>query len=304
MRRVVVCGLLAAALVALNQCFRRAPTRRPHARRREAPAAPAAPATPCLVATAADTELLAKKFTVALGPAWETEPCDEAPPSAATRVHIGFGGTRLGLVNQYRILAHALAKACLEGASLVIDLEPATDAGWRRGLRPGFKADLSNSVTTPSARWREAVDLEPVRKFLKSDQRCSNTRIVSPTCAVQWSRAARIRLCEQLRGMEVMDPPDPPECREGRDMRSVSGDRGACGQTRELKRLKTFLLSEKFAPPASLVSRWAPRDASVRLDEPYIAVHFNLDCKSPRPKLRRGVRRVDLVRSRLTLTRR
>ena len=238
---------------------------------------------------------------MALGPAWETEPCDEAPPSAATRVHIGFGGTRLGLVNQYRILAHALAKACLEGASLVIDLEPATDAGWRRGLRPGFKADLSNSVTTPSARWREAVDLEPVRKFLKSDQRCSNTRIVSPTCAVQWSRAARIRLCEQLRGMAVMDP---PECREGRDMRSVSGDRGGCGQTRELMRLKTFLHSKKMAPPASLVSRWAPRDARVRLDEPYIAVHFNLDCKSPRPKLRRGVRRVDLVRSRPTLTRR
>jgi hypothetical protein len=85
-----------------------------------------------------------------------------------------------------------------------------------------------------------------------------------------------------------MDPPDRPECRGGRDMRAVNRGRGGCGQTKDLTRLKTFLHTRKMAPPASIVRRWAPRDARVRLDEPYIAVHFNLDCGSRRPKHRCG----------------
>ena len=49
-------------------------------------------------------------------------------------------------------------------------------------------------------------------------------------------------------------------------------------QTKDLTRLKTFLHTRKMRPPASIVRRWAPRNSSVNLGEPYIAVHFNLDC--------------------------
>ena len=60
-------------------------------------------------------------------------------------------------MNQYLTLAHAIAAACVGQASLVIDAKPSTHRGWREGIRPGFKPDLSNAVATAPGRWRDVV---------------------------------------------------------------------------------------------------------------------------------------------------
>ena len=52
------------------------------------------------------------------------------------------------------------------------------------------------------------------------------------------------------------------------------GPGGIC----DLQKIKKFLETKKMVPPKSIVSRWVPRDKRVSVDEPYIAVHFNLDC--------------------------
>ena len=59
-----------------------------------------------------------------------------------------------------------------------------------------------------------------------------------------------------------------PLCRKG------AGPGGIC----DLQKIKKFLEAKKMVPPASIVRRWVPRDKRVSLDEPYIAVHLNLDC--------------------------
>jgi hypothetical protein len=55
--------------------------------------------------------------------------------------------------------------------------------------------------------------------------------------------------------------------------RKGAGPGGIC----DLQKIKKFLEAKKMVPPASIVRRWVPRDHSVNLDEPYIAVHLNLD---------------------------
>ncbi len=186
-------------------------------------------------------------------------------------------------------MAHAIAAACVGQASLVIDAKPSTHRGWREGIRPGFKPDLSNAVATAPGRWRDVVDLPALRKSLRRDNRCANTKLVSPACAVQWSRSsAGVCLLGPVRGVQIMSPTrrsGQPLCRKG------AGPGGIC----DLQKIKKFLEAKKMVPPASIVRRWVPRDHSVNLDEPYIAVHLNLDCDSPRPKLR--------LRSRPPLTR-
>ena len=76
-------------------------------------------------------------------------------------------------MNQYLTLAHAIAAACVGQASLVIDAKPSTHRGWREGIRPGFKPDLSNAVATAPGR-KGARDVDDAERRLHAAAETAN----------------------------------------------------------------------------------------------------------------------------------
>lgn len=159
-------------------------------------------AATCEPATPADAELLATLFGKSLAPAPEN--CDDAP-AAGTDLHVGYSGVRLGLVNQMLLLADAIAMACTENTSLIIDVNPSRPPhSWRQGFSgPGFARDYSRSVRTGPGRWDEVLDLASLREVMKADPRYAATRIVSPECAVAWARDGGVKLCDAVRGARL-----------------------------------------------------------------------------------------------------
>ena len=115
--------------------------------------------------------------------AWTGEKCaasattSEGGHTRARFVRLGYGGLRLGLNNQMLLLAGALAEACLDKSSLVIDVAPRGRVWYE--MTASFRSNLSPDV---AGRWSMVLDIGRLQTVLDSDERCADTRIVSPAC--------------------------------------------------------------------------------------------------------------------------